>query len=278
MAVCLTASVIWSLRHRNPVVEFGMLRERNFALSNMTMFLLGFVLYGSTMLLPLFLQTLMGYTAMQSGMTMSPGGLVVMLCMPIVGMLLGKFQARWLVIYGLAVSSLSLFYMARFNLEIDFWTAMMSRMILGAGLAFLFVPINTAAFYFVAPDKTSNATGLINLSRNIGGSCGIAFATTLLARRMQYHQSVLVEHVTPYSDTYRQLVQDAAGMLVQQGQNLGLATKQAQALVYGMVQRQAAMLSFVDNFWIMGVIFLCAIPLMFLMKKTRPHKGPMGGH
>ncbi len=207
MAVCLTASVIWSLRHRNPVVDFAMLRERNFALSNVTMFVLGFVLYGSTMLLPLFLQTLMGYTAMQSGMTMSPGGLVVMLCMPIVGMLLGKFQARWLVIYGLAVSALSLFYMARFNLEIDFWTAMMSRVILGAGLAFLFVPINTAAFYFVPPDKTSNATGLINLSRNIGGSCGIAFATTLLARRMQYHQNVLVEHVTPYSDTYRQMVQ-----------------------------------------------------------------------
>jgi DHA2 family multidrug resistance protein len=193
-------------------------------------------------------------------------------------MLLGRFQARWLVIYGLTVGAISLFMMSRFNLEIDFWTAMMPRVILGAGLAFLFVPINTAAFYFVPPDKTSNATGLINLARNIGGSCGIAFATTLLQRRMQYHQSVLVEHVTPFSDTYRQIIQGATGMLVHQGSNVALAAKQAQALVYGLVQRQAAMLAFIDNFWIMGVIFLCAIPLMFLMKRAAPHKGPMGGH
>ena len=278
MAVCLTAAVIWSLRRKDPVVDFRLLRDRNFALSNITMFMLGFVLYGSTMLLPLFLQTLMGYTAMQSGMTMSPGGMVVMVLMPIVGMLLGRFQARWLVIFGLFMSALGLFYMARFSLDIDFRTAMLSRVILGAGLAFLFVPINTAAFYFVPQDKTSNATGLINLARNIGGSCGIAFATTLLQRRTQYHQSVLIEHITPYSDTYRNMIQGATGMLVHQGQNIGLAARQAQGLVYGMVQRQAAMLSFVDNFWIMGVIFLCAIPLMFLMKKTRPHKGPMGGH
>jgi DHA2 family multidrug resistance protein len=273
---CLVGSVVRSLRQRNPVVDFRMLKERNFALSNLTMFVLGFVLYGSTMLLPLFLQQLMGYTAMQSGMTMSPGGVVVMVLMPIVGLLLGKFQARWLVVFGLAMGALSLFDMARFNLQIDFWTAMMSRVILGIGLAFLFVPINTAAFYFVPADKTSNATGLINLARNIGGSCGIAFATTLLERRAQYHQSVLVEHVTPYNDTYREMIQSATGMLMQQGQNIVTATKQAQALVYGMVQREAAMLSFLDNFWIMGVIFLAAIPLMFLMKKTRPHKGPMG--
>ncbi len=278
MTVCLVSAVWWSLRHRNPVVDFRMLKERNFALSNVTMFMLGFVLYGSTMLLPLFLQQLLGYTAMQSGMTMSPGGMVVMVLMPIVGMLLGRFQARWLVIFGLTMASLSLFYMAGFNLQIDFWHAMMSRVILGMGLAFLFVPINTAAFYFVPPDKTNNATGLINLARNIGGSCGIAFATTLLERRSQYHQSVLVEHITPYSDTYRQMVQGATGMLVQQGQNLGEAVRQAPGLVYGMVQKQAAMLSFVDNFWIMGIIFLAAIPLMFLMKKTRPHKGPIGGH
>jgi DHA2 family multidrug resistance protein len=278
MAVCLPMAVIWSLRRKDAVVDFHLLKDRNFALANVTMFMLGFVLYGSTVLLPLFLQNLMGYTAMQSGMTMSPGGLVVMVLMPVVGLLLGRFQARWLVVYGLSVSAISLFDMSRFNLQIDFWTATMSRVILGAGLAFLFVPINTAAFYFVPPDKTSNATGLINLARNIGGSCGIAFAATLLQRRMQYHQSVLVEHVTPYSHTYRDMIQGATGMLVHQGSSAVEAARQAHGLVYGLVQQQAAMLSFVDNFWIMGLICLGAIPLMFLMKKTRPHKGPAGAH
>lgn len=275
-ACCLIGSVIWSLRHSNPVVDFRMLKERNFALSNVTMFMLGFVLYGSTVLLPLFLQQLMGYTAMQSGMTLSPGGIVVMVLMPIVGLLLGKFQARWLVVFGLVMAALSMFDASRFNLQIDFTTAMMSRIILGFGLAFLFVPINTAAFYFVPPDKTNNATGLINLARNIGGSCGIAFATTLLERRTQYHQSVLVEHITPYNDTYREMFQGAVAMLMQQGQNVVTATKQAHGLIYGMVQKQAAMLSFLDNFWVMGMICLSAIPLMFLMKKTRPQRGPMG--
>ena len=156
-------------------MELRLLRDRNFALSTITMFLLGFVLYGSTMLLPLFLQTLLGYTAMRSGMVMSPGGIVVMVLMPIVGVLLARFQARWLVIFGMAVSAAGLFIMAGFNLEMDFRTAMLSRVIQGVGLAFLFVPINTVAFYFVPREKTSNATGLINLARNIGGSCGIAF-------------------------------------------------------------------------------------------------------
>ncbi len=278
MALCLPMAVIWSLRRRDAVVDFHLLKDRNFALANITMFMLGFVLYGSTMLLPLLLQNLMGYTAMQSGMTMSPGGMVVMVLMPIVGMLLGRFQARWLVVFGLTVSAISMFDMSRFNLQIDFRTAMMSRVVLGAGLAFLFVPINTAAFYFVPPDKTSNATGLINLARNIGGSCGIAFAATLLQRRMQYHQSVLIEHVTPYSQTYRELIQGATGMLLHQGSGAVEAARQAQGLVYQLVQQQAAMLSFVDNFWVMGVICLCAIPLMFLMKKTRPHSGPPAGH
>ncbi len=278
MVVCLTASVIWSLRRKDPVVDLRLLKDRNFAISSITMFLLGFVLYGSTALLPIFLQTLMGYSAMQSGMTMSPGGMVVMVLMPIVGLLLGRFQARWLVVFGLVMASLALFDMSRFNLQIDFRTAMMSRVMLGCGLAFLFVPINTAAFYFVPPDKTSNATGLINLARNIGGSCGIALMSTMLERRGQYHQNMLVEHLTPYDLPYREMLQGATQMLMQKGANVVEATQQAQALVYNLMRQQAAMKSFVDAFWLMGVLILCAIPLMFLMKKTTPHKGPMGAH
>src|SRR5579863_6259422 len=193
---CLVAVVFWELKQKDPVVEFHLLKERNFAIATGTMFILGFVLYGSTMALPLFLQTLLGYTAMQSGMALSPGGLAIMIMMPVVGFLLSKIEARWLVIFGLLVSSIGLFQMSHFDLEIDFRHAVSARVVQSLGLAFLFVPINTVAFFFVAREKTSYATGLINLARNIGGSTGIALATTLVARRGQFHQQRLIDHVS----------------------------------------------------------------------------------
>ncbi len=201
--------VVWELRQKEPVVDFRMLQNRNFMLSTATMFLLGFVLYGSTMLLPVFLQTLLGYTAMRSGLVLSPGGMVIAVTMPLVGFLLSKIEARWLVIFGLVVSSFGLFHMAGFDLDIDYHTAMMARVLQSAGLAFLFVPINTMAFATVPREKMGGATGLINLARNIGGSSGIAIVTTILARRTQFHQARLVSHMTPYDPAYTQAL---AGM------------------------------------------------------------------
>jgi len=265
--------VFWELRQKEPVVDFRMLQNRNFTLSTATMFLLGFVLYGSTMLLPVFLQTLLGYTAMRSGLVLSPGGLVIALSMPVVGLLLSKVEARWLVIFGLCVSAFGLFGMAGFNLDIDYRTAMMARVVQSAGLAFLFVPINTMAFATVAREKMGSATGLINLARNIGGSSGIAIVTTLLARRAQFHQVRLVSHLTPFDPSYQQ----AAGIAhaVSGGGGGGSGPAMAQGLIYGMVQRQSSMLAFVDSFWVLGIIFLAVIPLMFFVKRVGPHRGPM---
>lgn len=271
-AVGLIGVVLWELRQKDPVVDFRLLKERNFAVSTVNMFALGFILYGSTTAMPLFLQTLMGYTAMQSGMALSPGGLVIMFMMPIVGALLSKFQARWLVIFGLIVSSLGLFLMTNFDLEIAFSNAVIARMVQSLGLAFLFVPINTIAFNMIAKEKTSYATGLINLARNVGGSSGIAIITTMLARRSQFHQQVLVSHVTPYDPSYHLALQGLVAKLVQQGVNTLQATRQAQGMLYGMVQRQATMLAFIDVFWMLGITFLALVPLMFVMKKMKPHK------
>ena len=271
----LVGVVVWELRHKEPVVDFRMLQNRNFMLSTASMFLLGFVLYASTMLLPVFLQTLLGYTAMRSGLVLSPGGLVIAVTMPLVGFLLSKFEARWLVIFGLVVSSLGLFHMAHFDLDVDYQTAMMARVVQSAGLAFLFVPINTMAFATIPRAKMGSATGLINLARNVGGSSGIAIVTTLLARRTQFHQHRLVSHMTPFSPNYTQALAGLAHTLVVQGAGAAQAMAQAQGMLYGMLIRQASMLAFVDSFWVLGVIFLSIIPLMFFMKKAEPHKGPV---
>jgi DHA2 family multidrug resistance protein len=267
--------VVWELRQKEPVVDFRMLQNRNFMLSTTTMFLLGFVLYASTMLLPVFLQTLLGYTAMRSGLVLSPGGLVIAVCMPIVGFLLSKIEARWLVIFGLSVSAFGLFGMSRFDLGIDYHTAMMARVVQSAGLAFLFVPINTMAFATVPREKMGSATGLINLARNIGGSSGIAIVTTILARRTQFHQSRLVAHMTPFDPAYTQALAGTAHMLATRGASAAQSVAEAQGMLYGMLQRQSSMLAFVDSFWVLGIIFLAVIPLMFFVKKVGPHKGPM---
>jgi DHA2 family multidrug resistance protein len=271
-SVALLSVVFWELRTKDPVIEMHLLKERNFAISTATMFVLGFVLYGSTMALPLFLQTLLGYTAMQSGMALSPGGLAIMVMMPIVGVLLSRVEARWLVIFGLLISAYGLYQMSLFNLQIDFRHAVESRIVQSLGLAFLFVPINTMAFYFIARERTSYATGLINLARNIGGSSGIALSTTLIARRQQFHQHRLIEHFTPFDPTYQAMLESAKQMFLSKGADAAHAASQAQQLVYAMIQRQASMQAFLDDFRLMAIIFVAVIPLMFLMKKMRPHK------
>ena len=273
--VALVGVVFWELRQPDPVVDFHLLKDRNFAISTLTMFILGFVLYGSTMALPLFLQTLMGYTAMQSGMALSPGGLGILLMMPIVGLLLTRIEPRWLVIFGLLVSSFGLYQMTHFDLDIDFRHAVIARIVQSLGLAFLFVPINTMAFYFIQKQNTSYATGIINLARNIGGSTGIALSTTLIARREQFHQARLIENLTPMNGTYQSTLEAAKQMFMSRGADAVHAAAQAQQMVYGMVQRQAMLLSFLEDFRMLAIAFLAVAPLMFLMKKIRPGKAAM---
>jgi DHA2 family multidrug resistance protein len=146
------------------------------------------------------------------------------------------------------------------------------------GLGFLFIPINTVAYYYVAKADTDNASGLINLARNLGGSFGISISMTLLAQRMQFHQSRLVEHVTETAPVYQQYFANIQAMLVQQGTDIATAAIKAKTLIYGLVQQQAAMLAYIDVFWVFGWMFLLMIPLVFLMKKTTPHKGPVSMH
>jgi DHA2 family multidrug resistance protein len=276
--VGLVGVVFWELHTKDPVINLRLLKDRNFLISTLSMSMLGVVLYGTTVLLPIFLQTLLGYNATLSGLVLSPGGIAVMVMMPIVGWLIGRVQARWLVIIGVLITSISLFHMAEFNLQVDFQTAMWARIYQSLGMAFLFVPINTMAFYFISKENTNNATGIINLARNVGGSVGISMVATMLSRGAQVHQAYLTGRANLMNPAYWNMAHGLAAPFIAGGSSPAGAAVQAQGMIYGMIQRQASMLAFVDDFRWLGLGMLIIIPLLFLMKKTAPKKGAMVAH
>jgi MFS transporter, DHA2 family, multidrug resistance protein len=265
--------VIWEWRHKDPIIDLHLFRDRTFGISNLLMFMLGFALLGSTLLLPLFMQTLLGYSAEQSGLALMPGGFTIMLLLPLVGFLLSRYSPRWLLVFGLVVLSGSLFHMAGFDLQLDFRHAAIARVFQAVGMAFLFVPINTAAYAFLPREKNNAASGLMNLARNIGGSVGISLVTTMLDRRTQVHMNDLSRNLSSGNPALRSMVQGATRAMQAHGASAAFATRQAYALVEGTVQREATMLAYIDNFRLLGWAIMAMIPIVFLMKKSKPGGG-----
>ncbi len=190
-----------------PIVDLPLFGNRGFAVSWLLMFALGFVLFGTTQLLPQMVQEVLGYTATWAGLVITPGGFAVMALMPLVGFLLKKIQARSLIAVGLIIEALSLFHMSALSPLVAFRDVAWDRVFQAAGIAFLFVPISTIAYLGLPPGKNNSASALINLARKLGGSFGISLAQTWLARRSQFHQTNLVSHLTPYDPTYRQALE-----------------------------------------------------------------------
>ena len=277
-AASLVAFVVWELRRADPIVDLKLLADRNFAVGNLLMFVLGFGLLATTALLPLFVQTLLGYTATDAGLVLSPGGFALMLTMPLVGALSGKIDARLLIAFGFAGTAAALYAMTRFNGAIDYATIAWARVYQSLPLALLFIPINTAALAEMPRAKSNNASAIINMVRNLGGSFGIALATTLIARREQYHQSVLVEHVSSLDSQYNTVVHKLQQAYLAYSASAVDALQRAEAQVYKMVQQQAALLSFNDCFWIMAVILAAMVPLVLLMRKPPAGAGPRQAH
>lgn len=275
--VALIALIFWEWFHKHPIIDLHLFRERSFAIGNLLMFMVGFALMASTVLLPLFMQTLMGYSAEQSGLALMPGGFAIILSMPLVGWLLSKYDARLLLLFGLSLLAFSLFHMTHFDTAIDFRTAAVARVYQALGLAFLFVPINTAAYSFLPPGKNNDASGLINLARNIGGSVGISVVTTLLSRRTQVHQSNLSAHIHSGNGTFAAMMASATRMFMARGSSAFEASRQAYGLVAARINQQATMLAYLDNFWMLGVGVLLMIPFVFLMRKSKPG-GPIAVH
>ena len=278
-ALALGGLIVWELARYDPIVDLKLLRNRSFAIANLLMFTLGFVLFGSTVLLPLYTQALLGYTATDAGLVLSPGGIGIMVLMPLIGRLVTRVDPRRLIAFGLLVTAGALFYIGGFNLQVDFTTVAWARVFQSAGFGFLFIPITTLAYAGMPPDKNNNASALLNLSRNLGGSVGVAVLTTLLARGAQIHQNMLVEHLTPYDPAYQAMAQGLQQRMQAQGGSAVDALQKAQGVIANMVDQQAQLLSYLDDFRLLGVIFVGLVPLVFLMRRPPTIGGPMaGGH
>jgi len=193
----------------------------------------------------------------------------LMLLMPLVGFMLSRYDARKMMTFGLLALSFSLFHMTNFTLGVDFRTVVFARMIQTMGLAFLFVPINTAAYAYLPKEKNNAASGLMNLARNIGGSVGISIVTTMLDRRQQFHLNRMSSHLSAANPPVQAMLQGTARALETRGLSASEAMHRAYALLQGSVLRQASMLAYIDNFWLLGVAILVMVPLVFLMKRPR---------
>jgi DHA2 family multidrug resistance protein len=275
----LGVGLLWEFNVKHPILDVELLKRRTFAISMLVMFVIGIILFGTTILLPLFAQEVLGYTAELAGLVITPGGLFVMCLMPVVGYLLSHVAARYLVMFGLLISSVSIYHMTSFDLNVNFSTLVWARVYQASGLAFLFVPINTAAYAGLPRDKSNDASALMNLARNMGGSVGISLVNTLLTRRGQYHQNILVSRVTPFNPVVQQVMNGMAGPYsTHGGSTTFFAAVQSRAALYQTVQHQAQMLSYIDDFWLLSVGCLCMIPVLFLIKTNKPGKGGGGAH
>lgn len=275
--VCVTSLLtlivyeLWEIRKkRRPILDLTLFRGRTFAVSFGLMFMLGFILYATTVLIPQFVQTMMGYTAEQAGLVISPGGVIIMLLMPLVGYLISRIDPRYMIAYGLLVTSGALALMHTLDLEVSYGYVAMLRIIQASGLAFLFVPINTISYTGVPPEKNNDVSGLTNLARNIGGSIGTSFLTTMLARRAQFHQDRIVMHMTAQAPFFASQVAALKGYFLGPG-GRAAASSQAQSMavagIYRQVLQQAYLLSYLDVVAVLSVFMLALVPLVFLMKK-----------
>ncbi len=266
-AICLSALVWWEFRHERPIMDLRVFKDRSFAAGNTIMFLAFFAFFGSIVLLPLFLQTLLGYNAYLAGWVLGPSGAVALIILPMTGKATEKIDARYLLVVGLLVSAYSVYYMSGFNLQIDFDTAVISRVIQGVGMPFIFVSCSYVTMAYVRRRDMNNASAIFNTLRNLGGSFGVAFVTTLIARRSQFHQYRLVEHLTPYDPGYMFRLQELQSYFSQYYGSFADSANLAQGFVYRALQRQAAALAFNDAFYAEAVIFILLIGVVWIIRK-----------
>jgi MFS transporter, DHA2 family, multidrug resistance protein len=274
--VSLIAAVFWEWNHHDPVVEIRLLADRNFAIANVYYFLFGFTLFGSTVLIPQMLQTLYGYTATDAGLVLGPGAFVIVALAPVIVRILPKVGIKPLIFVGYVIFAIAMWRYASFDLSTDYKHIAWARALQGLGIAPLFVPVSQLAYSCLPKNKNNKASSLTNLFRNQGGSFGIAFVTTVLARRTQYHHSVLVAQTSPIGLRYQQTLRAYSGYFASHGFSSPDAAVHAQAQLAAIVERQAAFQGFLDCFWLLGCACIVLAPLVFFTKKFRLAGGPSG--
>lgn len=268
--VMFVSFIIWELVAKEPIVNLRIMANRNFAVGTALMTVLGIVLYGTIALLPLFLQTLLGYPALQSGLAVSPRGFGSIASMIIVGRLINKINGRYLLLFGFSLLAFSTYLFSDINLQISMGSIVWPGIMSGFAMGFVFVPLTTMALGTLANDQMGNASGVFNLMRNTGGSLGIAAVTTMLARGAQTHQAAMISHLTPYDPAFQQRLHDIAGTVSSQG---GAApSQQAYGAIYGTVVRQASVMSYIDNFRLLAFLCVICLPLVFLFKSVKRGK------
>jgi MFS transporter, DHA2 family, multidrug resistance protein len=276
--VTLAALIVHELITDNPVVDLRVFKERSYAVGVFLMTVVGFVLYGSLVLLPIMLQTLLGYPSLQAGIAMSPRGIGSFFMMPITGLMTGHFDPRKLLATGLIVGGMTLLWLSDLNLQAGYWDIFWPQLVQGIGMSLLFVPLTTVAMAPIPRERIGNATSLFNLMRNIGGSVGIAVTGTMLARNQQTATALLGSHVTPYDAASQSVLAGMRAAMMAAGADAVTATDRAYAAVYGIVLKQAAMVAFVGIFRLMGIIFIMLIPLVLIMERPRRGTALTGGH
>jgi DHA2 family multidrug resistance protein len=267
--IALAAFIVREFRTKDPVVDLHIFKDATYSMGVLLTTVLGFVLYGSLVLLPVMLQTLMNYSSIEAGIALAPRGIGSFIAMPIVGLASDRFDPRKLVGLGLVIAAYTLFWLSWLNLNAGFWDLFWPQFFQGFSLGLLFVPLTAVTVGNVSREQMGNATSLFNLMRNVGSSIGIAAVTTMLARRRTFHAEILSSHISPYSQEASTRLSQMQAYFMSRGADAATALDRAYAAMAGMVQRQAAMLSFVDAFWLLGVIFLVMLPLLFLMRKPR---------
>jgi DHA2 family multidrug resistance protein len=265
-AVCLIAFVIVELNKKHPILDLREFKNVVFASATVIQCVVFFVLYASLTVLPIFCQQLMGYNAFLAGMVLAPGGVATLLIMPVTGILLTKkVNPKFILLIGLVITAYSTFMMTRFNLYIDYGSIAWSRIVMGIGMAMVFIPLQTIAFATIPKEEIGNATSIFSLLRNLAGSFGIAFMTTTLAQREQFHQFRLSERLQPFDPRYQMGMQKAMAVL---SAKTGAASNfAANGLVYQQLMKEAALRSFNDAFYLSTVIMICILPIVFLLKR-----------
>ena len=271
-AICAVAFVLmipWEMSRRDPMIDVRMVATRQFGACFLVMGATGAILYATTQFLPLMVQTDFGYTATWAGLVLSPGGLVTMVMMFIVGQISGRIQPKYLIMIGAIFCAISMYQLTNVYGDLDFWFFARTRMSLGVGLPLIFIPIIAASYDGIPQNRIDMASALINAARNTGGSIGVSLASNILQHREQFHQSRLIEHAIPSSVQYQDTLQQATRYFLAQGSLLPEAQQQAVGWIGQQVQAQSSYLAYMDVFWVLTLLSLAAVPLALTLRKVK---------
>jgi DHA2 family multidrug resistance protein len=271
--ISLALLVVRELRTKHPIVDLRLLGNRNFGLGCLLIFAVGVILFGSTVLLPQYEQTLLGYSAEKAGMTLSVGAFLLIPTMPIVGQLVKFVAARWLVALGFVISAYALYVMSRIDLYVSFGTLTWWRVLQSSALGLFFIPLTTSMYVGLPQEKKEEGAALFNLGRNLGGSVGISLIESLLARRTQFHHNVLSANATPFSPSFRQAVTALQTGFIKSGLDVGTALRMAYGRLYAELQRQAAALAYIDILRLLMIGAILAVGIALLLRANPTDQG-----